>query len=116
MSDYRHGAIWLINFEPQVGTEIKKVRPGLIISRTEFNQQRKKITVLPFTSNISKSRGAARVFVAKSSINGLSKDSELVTIAPATFDQKRFIKYLGILEPELLLVVKRKLALYLDLI
>ncbi len=42
MSDYRHGAIWLINFEPQIGTEIKKVRPGLIISRTEFNRQRQK--------------------------------------------------------------------------
>lgn len=43
MSDYRHGAIWLINFEPKVGTEIKKVRLGPIISRTEFNQQTQKI-------------------------------------------------------------------------
>ena len=40
MSDYRHGTIWLINFEPQVGTEIKKVRPGFIVSKTGFNQKR----------------------------------------------------------------------------
>ncbi len=115
MSDYRHGAIWLINFEPQVGAEIKKVRPGLIISRTEFNDKRQKITVLPFTTKISQSQGAARIFVAKSSINGLSKDSELVTIDPATFDKKRFIRYLGTLEAELFLLAKRKLALYLNL-
>ena len=50
MSDYRHGTIWTINFEPQVGSEITKVRPDLIISKTEFNLKRQKITVIPFTS------------------------------------------------------------------
>ena len=115
MSNYRHGEIWLINFEPQVGTEIRKTRPGLIISRTEFNRQRQKITVLPFTTKTNQSQGAARISVAKSPVNGLSKDSELVTIDPATFDKKRLIKYLGMLESELILVVKRKLSLYLDL-
>lgn len=115
MSNYRYGEIWLINFEPQVGTEIKKTRPGLIISRTEFNRQRQKITVLPFTTKIEQSQGAARIAVARSAVNGLSKDSELVTIDPATFDKKRLIKYLGMLESELILLVKRKLSLYLDL-
>ena len=115
MSDYRHGVIWLINFELQVGTEIKKVRPGLIISRTEFNQKRQKITVLPFTTKISQNQGAARIYVAKSTLNGLSKDSELITVDPATFDKRRFVKYLGILEDKLLTLAKRKLSLYLNL-
>ena len=65
MSDYRHGTIWLINFEPQMGTEIKKVRPGLIVSKTEFNKKRRKITVIPFTSQQQSFVGAARVFVPK---------------------------------------------------
>lgn len=116
MSNYRHGEIWLINFEPQVETEIKKTRPGLIISRTEFNRQKQKITVLLFTTKINQSQGAARISVAKSAVNGLSKDSELITIDPVTFDKKRLIKYLGMLESELILVVKRKLFLYLDLL
>ncbi len=115
MSDYRHGTIWLINFEPQVGTEIKKVRPGLIVSKTGFNQKRRKITVIPFTSQQKSSVGAARVFVPKSSRNGLSKNSELITIDIATFDKKRFIKYLGELEENLSKEAKRKLAIYLDL-
>lgn len=115
MSNYGSGEIWLINFEPQVGTEIRKTRPGLIFSRTEFNRQRQKITVLPFTTKIDRSKGAARIYVAKLAVNGLSKDSELVTVDPATFDKKRLIKYLGMLESELFVVVKRKLSLYLDL-
>ena len=115
MSDYRHGTIWLINFEPQVGTEIKKVRPGLIISKTGFNLKRRKITVIPFTSQTQSSVGAARVFVPKSSLNGLSKNSVLIVIDPATFDKKRFIEYLGELEEDLLKEAKRKLAIYLDL-
>lgn len=116
MSDYRHGTIWLINFDPQVGSEIKKVRLGLIISKTGFNLKRQKITVIPLTSQTKSSGGAARVFVAKSSQNGLTQDSELIVIDPATFDKKRFIDYLGNLEENLLQEVKRKLAIYLDII
>lgn len=115
MSDYRHGTIWSINFEPQIGTEIKKVRPGLIISKTGFNLKRKKITLLPFTGQERPSFGAARIFVPKSSLNGLDKNSELITINPATFDKQRFIKYIGTLEPDLLKEAKNKLAIYLDL-
>jgi mRNA interferase MazF len=115
MSDYRHGTIWSINFEPQVGSEIKKVRPGLIISKTGFNLKRKKITVILFSSQATSSQGAARVFVTKSSLNGLTQNSELIVIDPATFDKKRFIQYIGELEASLLKEVKRKLAIYLDL-
>ena len=71
MSDYRLGTIWSINFEPQIGSEIKKTRPGLIISNTKFNLQRQKITVLPLTSRQKKSSGMAKVFVPKSKLNGL---------------------------------------------
>lgn len=114
MSNYRSGAIWLISLEPQVGSEIKKTRPGLIVSKTEFNQRRQKITVLPFTTTVRSSQGAATFFVAKSSTNGLNKDSELITIDPATFDKQGFVRYLGELESELITLAKGKLALYLN--
>jgi mRNA interferase MazF len=44
------GSIWIVTFDPSVGTEIQKTRPALIISGTLFNNQRSKVTVLPFTS------------------------------------------------------------------
>ena len=115
MSNYRLGSIWLINFEPQVGSEIKKTRPGLIISKTSFNLSRKKITVLPLTSREQPSNGAARVFVSPDNTNGLDRNSEIITIDPATFDKKRFNKFLGDLSPDLLKEVQKKLSIYLDL-
>ncbi len=116
MPDYRSGSIWLIKFEPQIGTEIKKTRPGLIISKSSFNSKRTKITVLPFTSfdSLQKNK-AARVTVRKSNQNGLDKDSEIITIDPATFDKKRLIEHIGQIDEKLLLKVKEKLRIYLDL-
>jgi len=38
-SDYRLGSLWLVNFDPSVGTEIRKSRSAVIISGTAFNQR-----------------------------------------------------------------------------
>lgn len=138
MPEYRLGSIWSISFDPQVGSEIKKrcdpadfqsakqrasphvrapreTRPGLIISDTEFNQSRQKITVLPLTNREKTSNGMARVFVLKSELNSLDKNSEIITIDPATFDKQRFRSFIGILEPDLLELVREKLRIYLNL-
>jgi mRNA interferase MazF len=50
-SNYRLGSIWLVNFDPSIGAEIRKTRPAMIISGTVFNQRRK-VTVLPITSSL----------------------------------------------------------------
>ena len=115
MSDYRLETIWSINFEPQVGTEITKTRPGLIISNTKFNRKRQKVTVLPLTSRETASGGMARVFVTKSDFNCLSRNSEIIVIDPATFDKRRFNRFIGNLESNLLAEVQSKLKIYLDL-
>ena len=116
-SNYRLGSIWIINFDPSIGTEIRKTRPGLIISNTPFNQRRRKVTVLPFTSikpNSSKLSPAV-VPVSSTSKNGLSVDSLVVCIEPITFDKARLTRYLGQLESnefaQVQTIVKQYLAL-----
>jgi mRNA interferase MazF len=117
-SDYRLGSIWVINFEPSVGTEIRKTRPGLIISGTIFNKRRSKVTVLPFTSARPNDPrfSPAVVSVPASPENGLTVDSLLVCIEPMTFDKRRVNQCLGQLETELLQqaqsVIKQYLALF----
>ena len=103
MSDsrnYRLGSIWIINFDPSVGTEIRKTRPGLIISNTPFNQRRRKVTVLPFTSIKSNNPklSPAVVPVSPTPENGLSVESLVVCIEPMTFDKARLTRHLGRLE------------------
>ena len=44
------GDIYLVNFEPQVGSEIKKVRPAVIVSREPFNRLRRTVVVVPLST------------------------------------------------------------------
>ncbi|MGB8701160.1 MAG: type II toxin-antitoxin system PemK/MazF family toxin [Thermosynechococcaceae cyanobacterium] len=116
-SIYGLGSLWIISFDPSVGTEIRKTRPGLIISGSVFNERRSKVSVLPFTSARPNDPriSPAVVLVAASKDNGLTADSLLVCIEPMTFDKSRLIKYLGQLDTELLQQVQSILKQYLAL-
>jgi len=43
-SDYGLGSIWIVRFEPSVGTDFRKTRPALVISGSVFNARRTKVT------------------------------------------------------------------------
>jgi mRNA interferase MazF len=117
LRDYRCGSIWLVCFEPSVGTEINKTRPALIISPTDFNQVRSKVTLLPISSTVVKAKKIASVVVQikATPANGLNSDSTIVAIEPSTFGKTRLIKYLGDLESSYLNEIKDILKFYLDL-
>ncbi len=115
--NYGLGSIWIVNFDPSVGTEIRKTRPALVVSGTIFNNRRSKVTVLPFTSAKLDSPGirAAVLSVPTSPQNGLSVDSLLVCVEPMTFDKVRLIQRLGELEVEFLRQAQSILRRYLNL-
>ena len=117
MRDYRCGSIWLVNFDPSVGTEIGKTRPALIVSPTDFNQIRSKVTLLPISSTVVRAKKIAPVIVRvpASSENGLNRESTIVAIEPSTFDKSRLVKYLGQIESCFFAEVRSILKLYLDL-
>lgn len=46
----RRGEIWWISLDPTKGSEIKKTRPCLVISRDEYNRSSSTITIIPITS------------------------------------------------------------------
>ena len=115
MRDCRCGSIWLVNFDPSVGTEINKTRLALVISPTDFNQVRSKVTLLPISSTIIKAKKIAPVVVrvTPSAKNGLNNESTIIAIEPSTFDKRRLIKYLGQVEDNLLDEVRSILKFYL---
>jgi mRNA interferase MazF len=114
-SNYRLGSIWLVNFDPSIGTEIRKTRPAMIISATIFNQRRK-VTVLPITSSTPDIRMLPIVVsIDPNQTNGLNTDSFIVCIDPMTFDKQRLVKQLGILNPDKIRQVKSILCSYLEL-
>jgi mRNA interferase MazF len=114
-SSYRLGSIWIVSFDPSVGTEIQKTRPALIVSGTAFNQRRK-ITVLPITSSRPDERMLPVVVpIVPNAENGLTIESFVVCIDPMTFDKQRLVRRLGRLDEAGISRVQSILRLYLDL-
>ena len=114
-SNYRLGSIWLVNFDPSIGTEIRKTRPAMIISGTLFNQRRK-VTVLPIISSSPDRRMLPIVVeISPDQTNGLNTDSFISCIDPMTFDKQRLVKQLGRLSVEKIHQVQSILRSYLEL-
>jgi mRNA interferase MazF len=115
-SNYRLGSLWLIRFDPSVGTEIRKTRPAVIISGTLFNR-RSKVTVLPLTSVQPQDPRllAVVVPVLPTRSNGLDSESFVICVEPMTFDKRRFVQHLGELELDQIQRIKSILATFLDL-
>ena len=59
------GEVWWIEFDPAVGSEIRKTRPGVIVSNNSANRNLNRVIVVPLTSNTERLYpGEARVSVA----------------------------------------------------
>lgn len=50
----RRGEIWWISLDPTKGSEIKKTRPCVILSRDEYNRAASTVTIIPITSGRAK--------------------------------------------------------------
>ena len=46
----RRGEVYWVNLDPTVGTEIKKVRPALVVSPDDMNSAMPRVIIAPITS------------------------------------------------------------------
>ncbi|MHC1729719.1 MAG: type II toxin-antitoxin system PemK/MazF family toxin [Syntrophobacteraceae bacterium] len=47
----QRGSVWWINLDPTQGSEIKKIRPCVLVSATPINQARRTVLVVPLSSS-----------------------------------------------------------------
>jgi mRNA interferase MazF len=98
----KRGEIWLVNFDPTLGTEIKKIRPAVILSSDAIGRLPIKL-VAPITdwkpyfeSNLW------HIKLEPTATNGLSKPSAIDALQLRGLDTQRFIRKLGDLSPEIM--------------
>jgi mRNA interferase MazF len=110
----KHGEIWEVDFAPNIGQEIGKIRPALIVSHDAIGRLRLKV-VVPITDPSGSSQ-LWHVALKPSLMNGLSKPSIADCFQIKSISQERFKKRLGSLSREDLEDVKVALATVLNLI
>lgn len=95
----KRGEIWLVNFDPTVGTEIKKTRPAVVLSSDAVGRLPIKL-VAPVTD--WKDHYAPNVWHVRldpDATNGLTKISAVDALQLRGMDQRRFIRKLGQVSP-----------------
>jgi mRNA interferase MazF len=88
--------IYLVNFDPTIGHEVKKKRPALILSNNIHNQYSPLVTVAPLSSDTNKVY-PFEVYVSKK-LTGLTENSKIMIIQLRSIDKKRLLNKIGNIE------------------
>ena len=97
------GEIWMVNFEPSVGSEIQKLRPAIVVNDDRIGRFGIKI-VVPITQWKEQYNDYPWIIkIIPDEINGLSKDSSIECFQIKSFAVDRFDKKIGEIDKSLLL-------------
>ena len=50
----KRGEVWWVEFDPAIGSEIRKTRPAVIVSNDAANRNLARVVVVPMTTNAGK--------------------------------------------------------------
>jgi len=50
----KRGEVWWVEFDPSVGSEIRKTRPAVIVSNDSANRHLLRVVVIPLSTNTSR--------------------------------------------------------------
>ena len=114
MNDFRTGAVFLVNFDPAVGHEYKKIRPAVIIQSNKTIKNTALVTVMPITSQFNNNQ-KEDIQVKSSTDNGLFIDSLIKVGCIHSFDRKRFLKRIGDISDEVLGKIFAYLKIHFEL-
>lgn len=113
--EVRRGEVYLVSFDPTVGSEIKKTRPAVIVQNDVANQYSPVTIVAAITSSIERYPHPTDVFVPKNE-GGLEDDSLVLLNQVRTIDRRRLLKRLGVLSPKRMKTINTALSISVGLI
>lgn len=80
--------VWLVTLDPTKGSEIKKMRPCIVVSQNSMNKYLNTVTVVPLTSTI-------RTYPTRVNCTFQNKEGQAMIDQIRGLDKSRFIKRLG---------------------
>ena len=107
----KRGEIWLVDFDPSVGAEIRKVRPALVIGLDAIGRLPLRL-VVPITDwKPAYIRFPWFVMLLTTPMNGLTKDSGADAFQTRSVSEARFVRPLGVVTASQLSAVASAVAL-----
>jgi mRNA interferase MazF len=107
----KRGEIWLVDFDPAVGAEIRKARPAVVVSVDAVGRLPLRI-VVPITDwKPAYSSYAWFVELPASAGNKLHKDSGADAFQVKSVSENRFVSYLGSITADQMDAIAEAIAL-----
>ena len=104
------GEIWMVNFEPSIGSEIQKLRPAIVVNDDRIGRFGIKI-VVPITKWKEQYINYPWIIkIIPDDINKLSKDSSIECFQIKSFAVDRFDKKIGEIDKSLLFQIHTTIA------
>ena len=105
----KRGEVWWVEFDPAVGTEIRKRRPAVIVSNDAANRNLARVVVVPLTSNTDRQYpGEALVTIA-------GKQGKAMADQIMAADKTRLRGQLGVLSKNDMVAVENAILVHLGM-
>jgi len=111
----RRGEVYLVNFDPVIGAEIRKTRPALIVQNDIANRHSPVTIVSAITSQFEEPLYPTEVLL-KAGEGGMKKDSVILLNQIRSVDKKRLVRRLGRIDAEAMHRVDRSIQISLGLV
>lgn len=103
------GEVWWVEFDPSVGSEVKKTRPAVIVSNDSANRNLARVVVVPLTSN------TGRIYPGEAVVSVGGQTSKAMADQIMAADKIRLKNRLGMLSKTDLLGVEEAIKVHLAL-
>ncbi len=105
----RRGEVWWVEFDPAVGSEIRKKRPAVIVSNDAANRNLARVVVVPLTSN------TGRQYPGEALVTVGGKSSKAMADQIMAADKSRLTSLIDTLPKADLLAVEDAIKVHLGL-
>ena len=111
----RRGEVYLVNFDPVIGAEIRKTRPALILQNDIANRHSPVTIVAAITSQFEEPLYPTEVRLPAGE-GGATKDSVVLLNQIRTIDRRRIVRRLGAINVQTMRRIERAIQISLGLV